>query len=346
MKKMMIIGCYPPPFGGQSVHVKELNNFLAREGYVVKVLNIGDERKKKSKDYLTVRNPLDYVCKIIMYAARKYSFHLHTNGHNAKSWILLILTSIITKLLARNYYVTLHSGMCPAYVRSRGDVVRGIMKLALNMSSYIIAVNNDISVALVELGVSKNKIGVIEAFSLNEDFNATKLPSNLNSYIAAYSPLITSIGFSSPEYGLHLLPEVVRNLHGKYPHLGIIVIGATPPDDGKKNAHHDSIRWIGTQDRLTSLLIMSRSDLFVRPSMTDGDSISVREALAMNIPVVASNVGHRPEGVITFERGNIAELTSAIERALQSTSSAQPRRKYKYDDNLHKIMACYQIESN
>jgi glycosyltransferase involved in cell wall biosynthesis len=61
---------------------------------------------------------------------------------------------------------------------------------------------------------------------------------------------------------------------------------------------------------------MARSSVFVRPTLRDGDSISVREAKALGLPVVASNVGTRPEGTLLFEAGDVDGLVQRIENAV------------------------------
>jgi glycosyltransferase involved in cell wall biosynthesis len=62
---------------------------------------------------------------------------------------------------------------------------------------------------------------------------------------------------------------------------------------------------------------MSRSSVFVRPTFRDGDSISVREALALGLHVVASDVGVRPSGTIVFAAGNVDELVEALIKVFQ-----------------------------
>ncbi len=42
-------------------------------------------------------------------------------------------------------------------------------------------------------------------------------------------------------------------------------------------------------------------DVYLRPTATDGNSVAVLEALDENVPVVASNVVPRPEGVVLYE---------------------------------------------
>jgi glycosyltransferase involved in cell wall biosynthesis len=61
---------------------------------------------------------------------------------------------------------------------------------------------------------------------------------------------------------------------------------------------------------------MSACDVFLRPTIEDGDSISVREALSLGVPVVASRVGMRPSGAILFRPGDVDEMLAKIELAM------------------------------
>jgi glycosyltransferase involved in cell wall biosynthesis len=46
--------------------------------------------------------------------------------------------------------------------------------------------------------------------------------------------------------------------------------------------------------------ILKKSDLFIRSAKTDGDALSVREALCLMTPVVATDVAPRPSGTILY----------------------------------------------
>ena len=72
----------------------------------------------------------------------------------------------------------------------------------------------------------------------------------------------------------------------------------------------------GDVDHELCLTLMSRCSVFVRPTFHDGDSISVREAMSLGIPVVASKVGTRPEGTLLFDAGDMDGLIAQIEKAL------------------------------
>jgi glycosyltransferase involved in cell wall biosynthesis len=64
--------------------------------------------------------------------------------------------------------------------------------------------------------------------------------------------------------------------------------------------------------------VIKRASVFLRPTTSDGDSISLREALHFNVPVVASDAAPRPAGSILFASRDQAEFNSAISTALQS----------------------------
>lgn len=69
--------------------------------------------------------------------------------------------------------------------------------------------------------------------------------------------------------------------------------------------------------------------LYVRPTKTDGDSLSIREALAMGCNVVASNVVCRPKGVIVYN--DRAQLADTIEYAMNQKAIHYPTKDYYQD---------------
>jgi glycosyltransferase involved in cell wall biosynthesis len=70
---------------------------------------------------------------------------------------------------------------------------------------------------------------------------------------------------------------------------------------------------------------MSACDVFLRPTLEDGDSISVREALSLGVPVVASRVGARPAGAILFQPGCVDDMLAKLELAIAVKKDKPPR---------------------
>jgi len=56
--------------------------------------------------------------------------------------------------------------------------------------------------------------------------------------------------------------------------------------------------------------------VYIRPTITDGDSIAIREALSAGVKVIASDCVVRPKGVQLFKSGDIGSLTSALENVI------------------------------
>jgi glycosyltransferase involved in cell wall biosynthesis len=73
---------------------------------------------------------------------------------------------------------------------------------------------------------------------------------------------------------------------------------------------------MGELPRDRALAVVAASDVFVRPTLADGDAISVREALALGRPVVASAVGARPAEAALFPAGDAAACAEQIFQSL------------------------------
>jgi glycosyltransferase involved in cell wall biosynthesis len=127
--------------------------------------------------------------------------------------------------------------------------------------------------------------------------------------------------FFRPEYGLDLLVEAVARLRCEYPLLGCVVMGSGNRDEAaalvRRRGLHGAIHFAGDLEHDECVKVIARSNVFVRPSRADGDSISVREAVALGVPTVASNVGTRPEGAHLFPVGDVDALVAGLRTALR-----------------------------
>ncbi|MCV4567241.1 hypothetical protein OFB72_32285, partial [Escherichia coli] len=78
----------------------------------------------------------------------------------------------------------------------------------------------------------------------------------------------------------------------------------------------------GDLPHVITLQMISSANVLLRTTRFDGDAISVREALFLGTPVIATDNGMRPEGVITITTpADTVNLTSAIEKLFQQDSS-------------------------
>jgi glycosyltransferase involved in cell wall biosynthesis len=105
----------------------------------------------------------------------------------------------------------------------------------------------------------------------------------------------------------------------------------------------EAFQCLGALPRERYLAYVGRADVFVRPSLVDGDALSVREALALGRTVVASDTDARPEGVILFRRGDANDLAEKVAVALETAvASGPPQSSY---GSLNEILSVYEAVS-
>ena len=92
----------------------------------------------------------------------------------------------------------------------------------------------------------------------------------------------------------------------------------------------ESLLLLGNLTHDQFLTLLSRSFIFLRTPACDGVCASVLESIVLGIPVVASENGRRPPGVVTYEDTDAADMCakltfvaqhySEIKEGLRSTS--------------------------
>jgi glycosyltransferase involved in cell wall biosynthesis len=306
--KILLIGPQPPPHGGISVHVAGIERQLTAAGVRCQILDI-----------TKISNRLGFAMTLAGFAARGWTLHLHTNGHNRNSWILAWLCGLAGRI-GRGSALTLHSGMAPQYVSSAVRGRRSFLAVTCRLHQRIICVAPEIKDAVVSLGMPEDRIEITPAFLAPERKSAA-IDARFHAWMEQHRPRLSTALFFRPEYGFDLLIDAMLRLRERHPEAGCVVMGSGEEfqkarERVAKAGLDRHILLAGDVDHDTCLALMSASDVFVRPTLEDGDSISVREALALEVPVVASQVGTRPPGAILFHPGDVEDLLSKLEFAL------------------------------
>ncbi|HEY7333386.1 MAG TPA: glycosyltransferase family 4 protein [Bryobacteraceae bacterium] len=299
--KILLIGPNPPPHGGISTHVSELRHALRAAGTPCRVLN-------------SARVGLRFALNLARYGIARWSFHVHTNGHNRNSWLLAGMCGL-AGIFGRGCALTLHSGMAPGYV-SASFARRQMARLVCALFPGIVCVSEPIRDSLAAAGVPPRKLEVRPAF-LELRQRRAEWDGPLKAWMRERSPVLAATLFFRPEYGFDLLISAIGKLRRRYPSIGCVVMGGGPGPAVRAPGLEDNILLAGDLDHDMCLSVMAHSHLFLRPTYVDGDSISVREALALGVPVVASNAAARPPGVVLFETGDEDDLCAKVELALR-----------------------------
>lgn len=219
-------------------------------------------------------------------------------------------------------HLTLHSGMAPDYLA--GSILRRWLAwTTCRLFGRITCVSQHIRIALESLGVRSRAIEVahagtesVESSVLLAKRNIVEPIGEIAEWLQKHKPVLAATGSATPEYGFNVLLDAVGRLTPRYPNVGCVVMGLNNPN------RPDNVLTIGDIPHLDCLGLMSKADVFVRPTFADGDSISVREALAMNVPVVASDCTRRPDGTVLFKTGNSEDLATRLECVLHQCYSS------------------------
>lgn len=125
--------------------------------------------------------------------------------------------------------------------------------------------------------------------------------------------------------------ETFAKLHQKYPNTRLMFAGTGDKMEAIKSMAEqlgvaDSIDFFGSVDNIADVL--SKSDIFILPSTYEGMPISIIEAMASGLPVVASRVGGVPDMIDDGKDGILIDPTvDSLYSALETLINDQALRE-------------------
>jgi hypothetical protein len=92
---------------------------------------------------------------------------------------------------------------------------------------------------------------------------------------------------------------------------------------------------------LSFIKVMEYSDIIVRATNTDGDSLTVREALFLGKRVIASDIVKRPTGIVLFQNRNMNDLESKLLMLLSTKSNLKLSKEDGINNNIDNLRKFY-----
>ncbi|MFP2957879.1 spore coat polysaccharide biosynthesis glycosyltransferase ExoO [Myxococcus sp. 1LA] len=315
--RVLLVGDYPPPHGGVAVHVQQLHGFLRGRGVDVKVLDIG-KGGRPAPDVIPARGAAPFALRLARHVATGWTVHVHTSGNNPKSWLLAGMVGGMPGPKSPRV-ITLHSGLLPDYLAASATR-RNFARLALAGYARVMAVSTAVKSALVACGVPEEKIEVLPAFCASQ-VRPGPVPAAVEAARSRRRVLLSMAHHPSPVYGRALMFRALRELARTWPDVGLALFGPGLDSeafirDVREARVASHLEVLGELEHAAALGLIARSDAFVRPTTHDGDSISVREALTLGVPCVASDVCVRPEPTRVFAAGDAVDLARVIREAV------------------------------
>jgi hypothetical protein len=214
--------------------------------------------------------------------------------------------------------ITFHSGLGPAWLA--GEAIRSRVACAVgNSFGVVIAVSEEIRAALVSCGVSREKIEVLPAFSPSF-LEPGAPPPGFAGLRGEAAPLYCAMLAPGAVYGAEPLLRAFARVHAENPRARLALYGPGTSQLGDMvlrlcGPASPAVKAFGEVHRPEALALIAGCDVFVRPTLADGDSVSVREAVALGRAVVATSVGTRPREARLVAPADAVALAQALAEA-------------------------------
>jgi len=330
--KILEIGPYPPPLAGWAIRIKFVREQLERMGHTCDVLNIGMNRRTPSNEYTAVYGAFDYAAKVVRYAARGYTFHVHVND-DFVGLLLGAFACIVSCLFLRRPVVSFHAGVSQSrFPRERSGWMLFVFVLVFKLPRVIICDNQAVKEKIREYGVSAAKIVPIQTFGSNYvDGSDTRLSGLLEDFIGRHAKVVSTYILFRQGFYVDTLLAAIPSILGSSQGVGLVVVSAL--EDCEKPIRldaesvlngerlRDHVLFANDLSHDAFLALLRRSSLFLRTPTSDGECASVLESLSLGTPVVAAENGNRPPSVVTYPAADAQAMYRTVRDVLENVEN-------------------------
>lgn len=286
--QILLISPTQSGIGGISQHVKGLTNFLRNENHDVNTLS--------SENTFTIpikglKNPSFMVSAFLKTKFMKGNDIVH--AHNLPS-------ALPMKNASGKKVLTLHGiysqQLDILYGKTTSKLSSYYEKEALNWADAVTVVSKEAYDYYTELG-----------FEVIHIPNAIDIKSLSQKKDRKYEKQIIFVGRLSKEKGILNLLEVSKNIPDD---VHILFVGSGSEEDKVKDACKlkSNLHYLGYQPHDKTIELIRGSDVLVQPSLVEGISTTLLEAMACKTPIVATKTGGNLDIVEHNKTGILVDL--------------------------------------
>jgi len=319
---LAIIGAIPPPYGGVTVHIKRFISLLRSKNIKTKLYDLMS-KSNNDQDIISLgKSPFRFFKLLLLF--KEKAIHVHTNN-------LLALSVIgqVAKIRSnKNFVITIHSERPVRKYRNGSWLKRKLLRDCFRSAFHVICVSDTIAKFLREdLSLKPSCCSVVPAYLAPdlEETNEKNIPVSLQQFIEGKAMVVGTHGWfgyflnGQHVYGFEEIADLVKKINESKHNIVVytLISGCYDRDHRKKIlALRDRYpeTWMISETPFPAAALYKKTSLFIRPTITDGDSVSIRECLALKTPVLASDSVKRPAGCLTYQNGNRDEFQAQFWR--------------------------------
>ena len=294
--KILLISPTQSGIGGIAQHVKGLDNFLKNEGNDVEIIS--------SENTFTIpikglKNPSFMLSSSLKAKFKKNNDIVH--AHNIPS-------AKAMKNASGKKILTIH-GIYSQQIENLHN--RTTSKIATNYEKEALEWANAITVVSKDAFDYYKKLG-LNVFHIPNSIDIKSLSTKSD---RRYNKQIIFAGRLSSEKGIDVLCELIEILPSD---IHLIILGSGPKENLFKNIKKSNVNYLGYLPKNETISLIRGSDILVQPSLIEGISSTILEAMACKVPVITTNVGgnneiieHNQTGIL-IEPNNTQKLLEEI----------------------------------
>ena len=269
--KILLISPTQSGIGGIAQHVKGLTKFLQNEGHDVEIIS--------SENTFTIPvkglKNLSFMISSTIKSKFKKNFDI-IHAHN-------IPAALAMKQISGKKILTIHGIYSKQIEQLHGNTTGKMSnKLQFDALSWADAITV----------ISK------EAYDYYSDlkFNVKQIPNGIDITKSTspkkkmYEKQVIFAGRLSKEKGIQTLIEVCKKLPET---IDLIIVGSGPEEHNVKNLslEKDNIHYLGQMNHEDTIKLIQNSDVLLQPSLSEGISTTILEAMTSKTCILTSNVG-------------------------------------------------------
>ena len=331
-----------------------LRRELESRGWDCPVMNVNENRRVLSPEYIDVQSGWDYFRKVWSHVWRGYAVQIRVNAESKKGYVLALWAMLMARLAGRPALLTYCGGHRQTYFPAPKDSFRyWAFALLFRVPTRVYCDSEPVKQVLLTTGIDATRVMPVPLFSSeNIHFTPAELPEDVRDFLLQKKGVFFLYVCYRKEYMLEFLAGVMRQFVKQNPTTGFLLVGTS---DKELELLREFVRGQGLGDAVcitgavthdAFLTMLTRSLACIRSPMTDGVSSSVLESLALGVPVLGVDNGTRPAGVELWQKDDPESLLKLMTEAVTNRAVMVARMpRFAADDNTRKLaddveMAC------
>ncbi len=324
-RKVVLLGPYPPPYGGVSIYVKTLFEYLENRA---ELWTFGDE-EISAPNVVFMKDKRREILPLLIRRGAKARIADCTHFLIEYPSVLVPVWVLLKALLRFEWLKIMQDGSLPTRYKKFNPIRRELFRLAIDSATEFIVISEELEEWLrSEIGVKQQITLIKSLFPIPYRSSDLALPREVETTLVPYeqrSKRVCSIGVFIPSYGFKHVAEAVEKIRNDTgTDIGLVLLdGAFAADEAYRSEVLDRRDWITVLKNVAHPVvfeILRRSNVFVRGFGLDSYGLSRVEAIWCGLPVVATRAGET-RGMLLYDFGDVGELVNQLKQALSGERS-------------------------